>query len=68
MHPDHWQQHNITFRDRDTGRHAVTERLAPVLLAAEVDGQLSGWWFMKRGLMQVRVTGSVTRSGGPVWL
>lgn len=48
MRSDRWQQHNITFPDRDTGRRAVTEHLAPVLLAAEADGQLSGWWFMNK--------------------
>ncbi|MFB7299184.1 methyltransferase, FxLD system [Streptomyces rubiginosohelvolus] len=54
MCPDHWQQHNITFPDRDTGRRAVTERLAPVLLVAEADGQLSGWWFMNKQPWRLR--------------
>jgi len=54
MCPDRWQQHNITFPDRDTGRRAVTERLAPVLLAAEADGQLSGWWFMNKQPWRLR--------------
>lgn len=48
MDPDRWQQHNITFTGRETGRRAVTERLAPVLLAAAEDGQLTGWWFMNK--------------------
>ncbi|AEW95176.1 MULTISPECIES: methyltransferase, FxLD system [Streptomycetaceae] len=48
MPPERWQQHNITFPDRDTARRAITERLAPALLAAEADGQLSGWWFMNK--------------------
>ncbi|BBA96892.1 putative O-methyltransferase [Actinacidiphila reveromycinica] len=43
-----WQQHNITFPDRDTARLAITDRLAPALIAAEDDGQLSGWWFMNK--------------------
>ncbi|MFF3030907.1 methyltransferase, FxLD system [Streptomyces rubiginosohelvolus] len=54
MCPDHWQQHNITFPDRDTGRRAVTERLAPVLLVAEADGQLGGWWFMNKQPWRLR--------------
>lgn len=54
MRPDHWQQHNITFPDRDTGRRAVTERLAPALLAAEADRQLSGWWFMNKQPWRLR--------------
>ncbi|MFD0013057.1 methyltransferase, FxLD system [[Kitasatospora] papulosa] len=54
MRPDRWQQHNITFPDRDTGRRCVTEHLAPVLLAAEADGQLSGWWFMNKQPWRLR--------------
>ncbi|MFH9761628.1 methyltransferase, FxLD system [Streptomyces anulatus] len=54
MRPDAWQQHNITFPDRDTGRRAVTERLAQALLAAEADGQLSGWWFMNKQPWRLR--------------
>ncbi|MEV7464836.1 methyltransferase, FxLD system [Streptomyces rubiginosohelvolus] len=54
MRPDRWKQHNIAFPDRDTGRRAVTERLAPALLAAEADGQLSGWWFMNKQPWRLR--------------
>ncbi|MCY1654306.1 methyltransferase, FxLD system [Streptomyces sp. SL294] len=54
MCPDRWQQHNITFPDQDTGRRAVTERLAPVLLAAEADGQFSSWWFMNKQPWRLR--------------
>ncbi len=54
MRPDRWQQHNIAFPDRNTGRRAVTERLAPALLAAEADGQLSGWWFMNKQPWRLR--------------
>ncbi|WP_406377788.1 methyltransferase, FxLD system [[Kitasatospora] papulosa] len=54
MRSDRWQQHNITFPDRDTGRRAVTEHLAPVLLAAEADRQLSGWWFMSKQPWRLR--------------
>ncbi|SDN16322.1 protein-L-isoaspartate(D-aspartate) O-methyltransferase [Actinacidiphila guanduensis] len=48
MPPDRWQQHNVTFPNRDTARRAITQRLAPALLAAEADGQLYGWWFMNK--------------------
>ncbi|MEU5792234.1 methyltransferase, FxLD system [Streptomyces sp. NPDC047813] len=54
MCSDRWQQHNITFPDRDTGRRAVAERLAPALLAAEADGQLSGWWFINKRPWRLR--------------
>ncbi|WP_328478421.1 methyltransferase, FxLD system [Streptomyces sp. NBC_00377] len=45
---DRWQQHNITFADRESAQRAIVERIAPVLLAAERDGQLTSWWFMNK--------------------
>ncbi|MGW2590327.1 methyltransferase, FxLD system [Streptomyces sp. NPDC001515] len=48
MPTGHWQQHQITFPDRQTARAAITDRLAPVLIEAEADLQLSGWWFMNK--------------------
>ncbi|MDR6980077.1 protein-L-isoaspartate(D-aspartate) O-methyltransferase [Streptomyces sp. 3330] len=47
MPPDRWQQHNITFTDRQTARRAAADRIAPVLLEAEGQ-QLTGWWFMNK--------------------
>ncbi|MFE2587085.1 methyltransferase, FxLD system, partial [Streptomyces sp. NPDC059378] len=47
MPRDRWQQHTITFPDRQTARHAVADRIAPALLDAEGD-QLTGWWFMNK--------------------
>ncbi|WP_406129769.1 methyltransferase, FxLD system [Streptomyces sp. NBC_00989] len=48
MPPDCWHQHNITFADRATAQRAIAERLGPTLLAAEEEGQLTGWWFMNK--------------------
>ncbi|MFG3291662.1 methyltransferase, FxLD system [Streptomyces sp. NPDC048179] len=48
MPPDHWQQHNITFVDREIARRTIVERLGPALIEAEADGQLTGWWFMNK--------------------
>jgi protein-L-isoaspartate(D-aspartate) O-methyltransferase len=48
MSLDRWQQHNITFADRESAQRAIAERIAPVLLAAEEGGQLTGWWFMNK--------------------
>lgn len=48
MDSDHWQQHNVTFTDRETRTRAITERLGPALLAAEDAGQIDGWWFMNK--------------------
>ncbi|MET8707196.1 methyltransferase, FxLD system [Streptomyces californicus] len=47
MPPD-WQQHNITFIDRESSRHAIDERLGPALITAVTEGQLTGWWFMNK--------------------
>ncbi|MFI8952192.1 methyltransferase, FxLD system [Streptomyces sp. NPDC053750] len=82
MPPDRWQQHNITFADRESGRRAIAERIAPVLLAAEQDGQLTGWWFMNKQPWPLRyradepspaveaVLSDLVQDGGPVvsWL
>ncbi|ATW48990.1 methyltransferase, FxLD system [Streptomyces peucetius] len=48
MPPDRWQQHNITFCDRESARRTIAERLGPALIDAESDGQLTGWWFMNK--------------------
>ncbi|MFJ9822290.1 methyltransferase, FxLD system [Streptomyces sp. NPDC101151] len=43
-----WHQYNVTFTDREKGKRAITERLGPVLLAAEDAGQIDGWWYMNK--------------------
>lgn len=48
MPPDRWQQHNISFIDRESARRAIVERLGPALIAAEAEGQLTSWWFMNK--------------------
>ncbi|MFF4260247.1 methyltransferase, FxLD system [Streptomyces sp. NPDC001663] len=48
MPPDRWQQHNITFVDREMAWRTIAERLGPALIEAEADGQLTGWWFMNK--------------------
>ena len=48
MPPDRWQQHNITFVDREIARRTIAERLGPALIEAQADGQLTGWWFMNK--------------------
>ncbi|WP_405912910.1 methyltransferase, FxLD system [Streptomyces sp. NBC_00963] len=45
---ERWQQHNITFINRESARRAIDERLGPALVAAEAQGQLTGWWFMNK--------------------
>jgi protein-L-isoaspartate(D-aspartate) O-methyltransferase len=45
---DRWQQHNITFVDREIAQRTIAERLGPTLIEAEADGQLTGWWFMNK--------------------
>jgi len=48
MPPDRWHQHNITFADRAIAQRAIAERFGPTLLAAQDEGQLTGWWFMNK--------------------
>ncbi|EPD56527.1 methyltransferase, FxLD system [Streptomyces sp. HGB0020] len=48
MPPDRWQQHNITFVDREVARRTIAERLGPALIEAAANGQLTGWWFMNK--------------------
>ncbi|MFJ8844629.1 methyltransferase, FxLD system [Streptomyces cyaneofuscatus] len=48
MPPDRWHQHNITFIDRDSARHAIDEHVGPTLITAETAGQLTAWWFMNK--------------------
>lgn len=60
MPPDRWHQHNVTFADRATGKRAIAERLGPILLAAEEEGQLTGWWFMNKQPWPLRY-----RAAGP---
>ncbi|MEU0226205.1 methyltransferase, FxLD system [Streptomyces sp. NPDC006284] len=48
MPPDRWQQHNITFVEREIAQRTIAERLGPTLIEAEADGQLTNWWFMNK--------------------
>ncbi|MDC0773213.1 methyltransferase, FxLD system [Streptomyces sp. HD] len=48
MPPNRWQQHNITFVDREIAQRTIAERLGPTLIEAEADGQLTDWWFMNK--------------------
>ncbi|MFJ9029031.1 methyltransferase, FxLD system [Streptomyces sp. NPDC102274] len=48
MPPDRWQQHNITFVDREIARRTIAERLGPTLIKVQADGQLTDWWFMNK--------------------
>jgi thiopeptide-type bacteriocin biosynthesis protein len=51
-----WTQVNITYPGSDPRqreRHAI-DHLARVLPAAEADGHLSSWWFIRKGPWRVR--------------
>ncbi|MEU3985483.1 methyltransferase, FxLD system [Streptomyces sp. NPDC026672] len=48
MPPDRWQQHNITFVDRESAQRTIAGRLGPTLIEAEADGQLTSWWYMNK--------------------
>ncbi|MCG7524075.1 methyltransferase, FxLD system [Streptomyces sp. OfavH-34-F] len=48
MPSDRWQQHNITWADREIARRTIAQRMGPVLAQAESNDQLTGWWFMNK--------------------
>ncbi|MGC4750532.1 thiopeptide-type bacteriocin biosynthesis protein [Micromonospora sp. DT201] len=51
-----WKQVNIAFPGPDAGqreRHAV-EHLSRVLPAAEAEGLISSWWFIRKGPWRIR--------------
>ncbi|MEZ0070258.1 protein-L-isoaspartate(D-aspartate) O-methyltransferase [Streptacidiphilus sp. MAP12-20] len=49
-----WQQHNVFFRDRRTADQLLTREIGPVLAAAEAQGLLDGWWFMRKQPLPIR--------------
>ncbi|MDT0378413.1 methyltransferase, FxLD system [Streptomyces sp. DSM 42041] len=51
---DAWQQHNIHFPDRETAQHVAVADLYPALLAAEEDGALRSWWFVRKRPWRLR--------------
>ncbi|MEV5710967.1 thiopeptide-type bacteriocin biosynthesis protein [Actinoallomurus sp. NPDC052274] len=51
-----WRQVNITYPGSDPHqreRHAI-DHLAPILPAAEADGLITSWWFIRKGRWRVR--------------
>lgn len=47
--PDHgWHQIMIEFADRDSGERVGVERLGPELAAADVEGIIDGWFFIRK--------------------
>ncbi|MFI5803347.1 methyltransferase, FxLD system [Streptomyces sp. NPDC051561] len=54
MTADRWHQHNITFADRETGRHLLSGWLGPALREAEDAGEISTWWFMNKSPWPLR--------------
>ena len=43
-----WQQANITFPDWDRAELTALARIVPLLTAAEADGQISAWFFIRK--------------------
>ncbi|WP_261575476.1 methyltransferase, FxLD system [Frankia gtarii] len=48
MGPGDWQQAVIEFTDRRSAELAAVQHLRPALLAAQLDGQLAGWFFVRK--------------------
>ncbi|MEU6234466.1 methyltransferase, FxLD system [Kitasatospora sp. NPDC047058] len=58
-----WIQHDLTAADPDTVEQVAAHHLAPVLAFAQDDGQLDGWWYMRKHGLRLRY-----RATGPVAL
>ncbi|GGZ98093.1 O-methyltransferase [Streptomyces subrutilus] len=50
-----WQQLNITFADRATGRQAIQDTIGPALAAAEDAGHVHAWWYMNKQPWPLRI-------------
>ncbi|MFD7639188.1 methyltransferase, FxLD system [Kitasatospora sp. NPDC059795] len=49
-----WIQHDLTFADPATVEQAAAHHLAPVLTFAQVNGELDGWWYMRKKGLRLR--------------
>ncbi|HEY4376477.1 MAG TPA: thiopeptide-type bacteriocin biosynthesis protein, partial [Acidimicrobiales bacterium] len=52
--PANWRQYNIEFPDPRTADVAAAQHLRPALVAAQNDGTLRGWWFVRKQPWKLR--------------
>jgi protein-L-isoaspartate(D-aspartate) O-methyltransferase len=62
MHPPSWHQYNITFPDRLTAAGTAARHLLPALTAAQEDGLLHTWWFIRKQPWRLRYQASAPGS------
>lgn len=48
MESDDWRQAVIEFTDRETAVQVAVEHLRPELAAAQADGVITGWWYIRK--------------------
>ncbi|MFE2726339.1 methyltransferase, FxLD system [Kitasatospora sp. NPDC059327] len=56
-----WIQHDLTFTDTAAVEQTAAHHLAPVLAFAQDNGDLDGWWYMRKRGLRLRY-----RAGAPV--
>ncbi|MFJ9458538.1 methyltransferase, FxLD system [Kitasatospora sp. NPDC101447] len=49
-----WIQHDLTFADPSTVEPTAAHHLAPVLTFAQDNGNLDGWWYMRKKGLRLR--------------
>ena len=48
MDAHHWRQLNVTFPDWTTAEHTALAHLAPLMTAAETEGLIRSWFFIRK--------------------
>ncbi|WP_328952915.1 methyltransferase, FxLD system [Kitasatospora purpeofusca] len=49
-----WIQHDLTFADSADVEHTTAHQLAPVLTFAQDNGDLDGWWYLRKKGLRLR--------------
>ncbi|WP_406110359.1 methyltransferase, FxLD system [Kitasatospora purpeofusca] len=49
-----WIQHDLTFADAASLEHTAAHQLASVLVFAQDNGDLDGWWYMRKKGLRLR--------------
>ncbi|MEU8082568.1 thiopeptide-type bacteriocin biosynthesis protein [Micromonospora sp. NPDC049101] len=69
MEQNSWKQVNVAYPGPDSRKREMqaVEHLAPVLPAAEAEGLITSWWFIRKGPWRIRYL-PATSTGDPVHL
>jgi protein-L-isoaspartate(D-aspartate) O-methyltransferase len=60
MEPGDWPQAVIEFAGRRAAEQVAARHLRPALAAAQADGVISGWWFIRKAPWST-TSGSIPR-------